>query len=116
MESVMQEGKTELLRGTLDLLIMKTLARNPSHGYGIARWIEQTTGDVLHVEEGSLYPALYRMEAKGWIRSEWGVSDNNRRAKFYYLTDTGLEQLQKATSSWERIVNAVGMILQEQGI
>ena len=112
----MQEGKTELLKGTLDLLIMKTLARNPKHGYGIARWIEQTTGDVLHVEEGSLYPALYRMEAKGWIRSEWGVSDSNRRAKFYYLTDTGLEQLQKATSSWERIVNAVGLILQEQGI
>ena len=112
----MQEGKTELLKGTLDLLIMKTLTRNPKHGYGIARWIEQTTGDVLHVEEGSLYPALYRMEAKGWIKSEWGVSDSNRRAKFYYLTDTGLEQLQKETSSWERIVNAVGLILQEQRI
>ena len=74
----MQEGKTELLKGTLDLLIMKTLTRNSKHGYGIARWIEQTTGDVLHVEEGSLYPALYRMEAKGWIRSEWGVSESNQ--------------------------------------
>ena len=112
----MQEGKTELLKGTLDLLIMKTLARNTLHGYGIARWIERTTADVLHVEEGSLYPALYRMEAKGWIRSEWGVSDSNRRAKFYYLTDTGLKQLQRETSSWERIVNAVGLILREQGI
>jgi len=112
----MQESKTELLRGTLDLLIMKTLARSSSHGYGIARSIEQTTRDVLHVEEGSLYPALYRMEAKGWIRSEWGVSDTNRRAKYYYLTDIGREQLKRETNSWKRIVNAVGLILREQSI
>ena len=110
----MAEGKTELLKGTLDLLILKTLARGSSHGYGIARWIERTTGDVLQIEEGSLYPALYRMEAKGWIRSEWGVSESNRQAKFYHLTEEGLKQLKAETSSWERIVSAVGLVLKEQ--
>jgi len=110
----MAAGKTELLKGTLDLLILKTLARGPSHGYGIARWIERTTGDVLQIEEGSLYPALYRMEARGWITSEWGVSESNRQAKFYHLTKEGLKQLQVETSSWERIVTAVGLVLKEQ--
>ena len=113
-ENYMAAGKTELLKGTLDLLILKTLARGPSHGYGIARWIERTTGDVLQIEEGSLYPALYRMEARGWITSEWGVSESNRQAKFYHLTKEGLKQLQVETSSWERIVTAVGLVLKEQ--
>src|SRR3954468_20566048 len=82
-----------LLQGTLELLVLKTLSWGPMHGYGVARWIESATDDVLRVEEGSLYPALYRMTRKGWIASEWGTSENNRRAKFYHLTPEGRRQL-----------------------
>jgi transcriptional regulator len=97
-----------LLQGTLELLILKTLSWGPAHGYGIASWIEQVTADALRVEEGSLYPALHRMERKGWVEPEWGVSENNRRAKFYRLTDSGREQLRDRTRGFERLVEVVG--------
>jgi PadR family transcriptional regulator PadR len=108
----MNRPKTELLKGTLDLLVLNTLASGSAHGYGIARWIEDTTHDALQIEEGSLYPALYRMEDRGWIASEWGVTEKNRRAKFYRLTARGRKQLEEETSSWERIVEAVGLVLE----
>src|SRR3954466_9366029 len=96
-----------LLQGTLELLVLKTLSWGPMHGYGIASWIETATDDVLSVEEGSLYPALYRMARKGWIKAEWGVSENNRRAKFYRLTPQGRQQLRDQTSGWQRFAAAV---------
>jgi PadR family transcriptional regulator, regulatory protein PadR len=104
--------KTELLQGTLDLLILKTLAAGAQHGYAIAQRIQQRSDDVLVVEEGSLYPALYRMEEKGWISAEWGKSENNRRAKFYSLTRTGRKQLEDETALWERVVRAITLVLQ----
>jgi len=96
-----------LLQGTLELLVLKTLSWGPMHGYGIASWIESATGDVLRVEEGSLYPALYRMARKGWIRGEWGVSENNRRAKFYHLTAEGRRQFGEQSTGWQRLAAAV---------
>ena len=96
-----------LLQGTLELLVLKTLSWGPMHGYGIASWIESATGDVLRVEEGSLYPALYRMARKGWIKGTWGVSENNRKAKFYQLTPEGRRQFQEQTSGWQRFAAAV---------
>ena len=105
-------NKTELLQGTLDLLILKTLAAGPLHGYAIAQRIQQRSDDVLVVEEGSLYPALYRMEEKGWISAAWGKSENNRRAKFYRLTKAGRKQLAEETAAWERIAAAVARVLQ----
>jgi transcriptional regulator len=96
-----------LLQGTLELLVLKTLSWGPMHGYGIASWIERSTGDVLRVEEGSLYPALYRMTRKGWIRPEWGTSENNRRAKFYQLTAEGERQFREQASGWQRFAAAV---------
>ncbi len=110
----MARPKTELLKGTLDLLVLKTLSSGNAHGYGIARWIEDTTHDALQIEEGSLYPALYRMEDRGWITSEWGITEKNRRAKFYRLTARGRKQLEEETSSWERIVEAVGLVLENR--
>lgn len=96
-----------LLQGTMELLILKTLSWGPMHGYGIASWIESVTDDVLKVEEGSLYPALYRMARKGWIRGEWGVSENNRRAKYYQLTAEGRRQLTEQVTGWQRMAEAV---------
>lgn len=96
-----------LLQGTLELLVLKTLSWGPMHGYGIASWIESATDDVLRVEEGSLYPALYRMARKGWIKAEWGTSENNRRAKFYRLTPEGERQFQEQTTGWRRFADAV---------
>lgn len=96
-----------LLQGTLELLVLKTLSWAPMHGYAIAKWIEEATGDVLRVEEGSLYPALYRMTRKGWIRGEWGVSENNCRAKYYELTPEGRQQLHEQISGWQRLSGAV---------
>ena len=101
----------ELLHGTLDVLILKTLSWGPMHGYGVGRWIEQLSEDELHIEEGSLYPALYRLEHKGWIESEWGLSDNKRRAKFYQLTAEGRRQLRQATGTWSSFAQAVGRVL-----
>lgn len=96
-----------LLQGTVELLVLKRLSWGPMHGYGIASWIETATEDVLRVEEGSLYPALYRMTRKGWIKGEWGVSENNRRAKFYRLTKAGQRQFAEQASGWERMSDAV---------
>ena len=100
-----------LLHGALDALILKTLAAGPSHGYAIARFIEVTTGDAVAVEEGSLYPALYRLERRGWLEAEWGTSELGRRAKLYRLTDRGREQLAAETASWRRFSAAVSKML-----
>jgi transcriptional regulator len=100
-----------LLQGTLELLILEALSRGAAHGYGIARWIELATDDALRVEEGSLYPALHRMARKGWVESEWGVSENNRRAKFYSLTKAGRAQLAEKARGWNRMVNVVAKVL-----
>src|SRR6059036_4053046 len=104
---IMAKPKVDLLQGTLDLLILKTVALEPMHGYGISQRIQQISKDVLRVQQGSLYPALYRLEQQGWITSEWGASDNNRRAKFYRLTKAGYKQLDLETSDWERLSAAV---------
>jgi len=107
----MPRETVDLLQGTLDLLVLKTLSWGSTHGYGIARWIQQVTGDVLSVEEGSLYPALHRLEKRGWISSDWGLSENNRRAKYYQLTARGRQQLRAETSSWAVFTDAVGKVL-----
>ena len=104
--------KTELLQGTLDLLILKTLSAGPLHGYAIVERIQQRSEDVLVVEEGSLYPALYRMESKGWIAAEWGRSENNRRAKYYALTRAGRKQLEEEVALWQRLSRAIALVLQ----
>ena len=96
-----------LLQGTVELLVLKTLTWGPMHGYGIASWIESVTADALSVEEGSLYPALYRMAKKRWITAEWGLSENNRRAKYYRLTAEGRRQFRDQTSGWRRFASAV---------
>jgi transcriptional regulator len=101
----------EMLQGTMDMLILRTLILGPAHGHTIARIIEQTSEDVLQVEQGSLYPALYRLADKGWVRSYWGTSENNRKAKYYKLTPAGRRQLVTQTSRWEQMVGAIGRIL-----
>lgn len=111
----MVEKKTEsgdLLRDTLDLLILKTLSRGEMHGYDIAEYIEERSEEVLRVEEGALYPALHRLELRGLLAAEWGVSDNNRKAKFYRLTAAGRKQLAEETAYWKRMANAIGRILE----
>ena len=108
----MADAKSDLLQGTLDVLILKTLSPAPMHGWGISQRIQQVSEDVLRVNQGSLYPALYRLENQGWIQSEWGVSENNRKAKFYELTRAGRRQLADETESWERFSSAVARILQ----
>ena len=109
------EGKmpesADLLQGTLDLLILKTLAVGPMHGWGVAQRIQQLSKDVLQVGQGSLYPALHRLEYKGWIRSEWGTSENNRRAKFYRMTATGRKHLETELATWDRLSEAIGLVL-----
>ena len=102
----------DVLQGTLDLLILKTLALEPMHGWGIAQRIQQVSKEVLQIQQGSLYPALYRLERKKWIRAEWGASENNRRAKFYALTAAGKQQLEKETAQWDRLSGAVALILE----
>ena len=97
----------DILRGTLDLLILKALSWGPAHGYGVARWLEQATDDALAVGEGTLYPALHRLEERGWIASTWGTSENNRQAKFYALTRQGRAQLRVETDNWRRYATAV---------
>ena len=108
----MANDRKDLLQGTLELLILNTLARESMHGYGIVQRIHEAAEDLLKVEDGSLYPALYRMEERGWIKSEWGVSDNNRRAKFYKLTRTGQKKLEAERANWNRVSKAVTKILQ----
>ena len=107
----MTRGDAEFLQGTLDLLILKTLALEPMHGYGVSLRIQQISQDALRVQQGSLYPALYRLEQKGLITWEWGTSENNRRAKFYRLTRSGRAHLQAGSASWQRLSEAVGLIL-----
>jgi len=102
----------DLLQGTLDLLVLRTLAVQPMHGWGIAQRIQQISRDALRVQQGSLYPALHRLERRGWIESEWQASDNNRRSKYYSLTRAGRKQLGLETENWERLVEAVQLILQ----
>lgn len=103
-----------LLQGTLDLLVLKTLSWGPMHGYGIASWIESATSDALRIEEGSLYPALYRMARKGWLRAEWGTSENNRKAKFYRLTAEGRRQFAQQSSGWQRFADSVTEAVQSR--
>ena len=110
----MTKANVDLLQGTLDLLILKTLALAPIHGWGISQRIQQVSRDVLQVNQGSLYPALHRLERQSWIAAEWGVSENNRRAKFYRLTREGRKQLAAETQNWERLSEAVTRILQVQ--
>ena len=102
----------DLLQGTLAALILKALSWGPLHGYGIARWIEQVTEDDLLVEEGSLYPALHRLEQEGWLRSAWGVTEKNREARFYTITAAGRKQLAEEQQSWQRLIDGVGRVLQ----
>ena len=108
----MVKSKSDLLQGTLDMLILKTLEAGPSHGWGISQSIQQISDEVLQVNQGSLYPALHRLERQGWIRSEWGTSENNRRAKYYVLTGTGETQLAAEAENWERLSEAVQRIMQ----
>jgi PadR family transcriptional regulator PadR len=102
---------TELLQGTLDLLILQTLANGPMHGWGVAQRIQQVSKNVLQIGQGSLYPALYRLEYKGWIRADWGNSENKRRAKFYSLTRAGKKQLEAELEDWDRLSAAVALVL-----
>jgi transcriptional regulator len=108
----MKHAKSDLLQGTLDLLILRILAAGDMHGWGISQRLQQISQDVLQVNQGSLYPALYRLEQQGWIAATWGDSENNRRAKFYSLTRTGRKQLAEETANWERITSAVARVLQ----
>lgn len=108
----MPATKSELLQGTLDMLVLRTLATGPLHGYAVLRRIQQLSEDALQVEEGSLYPALHRMERHGWIESEWGPSENNRRARFYKLTRSGRRQLEVETSSWAALSTAISKVMQ----
>jgi PadR family transcriptional regulator, regulatory protein PadR len=101
----------DLLQGTLDMLVLKSLSWGPMHGYGIAQWLQRTTNDALSVEEGSLYPALHRMMRRGWLAAQWGVSENNRRAKYYTLTADGRRQLRLETSTWDAFIDAVAKVL-----
>lgn len=103
----MARESVDLLRGTLDMLILRALLLQPTHGFGVARWIEQATDDALRIEEGSLYPALYRLEKRGLVESEWGFSDNNRKARFYKLTRTGRAHLRSETEQFTRFAAAV---------
>jgi PadR family transcriptional regulator PadR len=109
----MTSNRSDLLQGTLDLLILRTLATGPMHGWGISQRIQQISAEVLRVNQGSLYPALSRLEQQGWIDAEWGVSDNNRQARFYSLTKRGRRQLQEETANWERFVGAVARVLEQ---
>lgn len=104
-------SRNELLHGTLEMLIMKTLARSPQHGYGIAQHIQQTSEDVLRVEEGSLYPALQRLLLKGWVAAEWKMTPNNRRARYYRLTPEGRKQMAAAVESYDRTVRAIARVI-----
>ena len=104
-------SRVDLLQGTLDMLILKTLSREPLHGFAIVQRIRQATDDVIQIGEGSLYPSLYRMEERGWISSEWGVSENNRKAKFYTLTATGRKQLATEEQSWAKLSTAINLVL-----
>jgi PadR family transcriptional regulator, regulatory protein PadR len=105
------DNRLDLPQGTLDLLILKALSLTPQHGWGVSERIQQVSEEVLQIPQGSLYPALHRLERQGWIRSEWGTSENNRRAKFYELTHSGRKRLEKETVAWNRLTAAVELVL-----
>src|SRR3569832_2103219 len=107
----MARTNVDLLQGTLDLIVLKALSWGPMLGFGLARWIQLTTDDVLQVEEGSLYPALYRMENRGWIKAQWALTENGRRAKYYKLTATGKRQLEAESRSWDAVSGAIAKIM-----
>lgn len=107
----MAEQRIDLPQGTLDLLILRTLALGPQHGWGISERVQQTSSDALRIQQGSLYPALHRLERRGWIKAKWGTSENNRRAKFYDLTQTGRRRLEAETDSWRKLTAAVDQVL-----
>lgn len=107
----MTEDNLPLLQGTLDILVLKALVHEPRHGYAVARWIRETTHGTLQIEEGALYTALHRMEKRGWVESTWGLSENNRRAKFYGLTTAGEQELRKESRAWVRYADAVSKVL-----
>jgi len=109
------EPKSDLLQGTLDMLVLKIVALGPIHGYGIAQRIRQISKEVLQVQQGSLYPALHRLEKRGWLRAEWGEAETGREAKFYALTKAGSKQLEAEAANWDRLAEAVGMILRTAG-
>ena len=102
---------TDVLKGTLDLMILKAVSRGPTHGYGVTKWIRQTTDGSLDIDDGALYPALHRLERRGWILAEWGVSENNRKAKYYCLTDEGRGQLRRELKNWTRFSEALTKIV-----
>jgi transcriptional regulator len=104
----------DLLQGTLALLILKSLVLQERHGYGIARWVEEVTGETLRIEEGSLYPALRRLEDKGWVTARWGISENNRRARYYAITRAGRQHLRQDASTWMRFAQAVTLVLRAE--
>lgn len=108
----MVKAKKDILQGTLVLMVLRTLVQEPMHGYGITLHIQTVSENLLRVEEGSLYPALHRMEQEGWIRAEWGTSENNRRARYYRLTAAGRKQLVEEEKNWQRLTYAVGRVLQ----
>jgi len=110
------ETRIDLPQGALELLVLRTLARRPAHGYAIVKAIGERSEHALRIEEGSLYPALHRMERHGWIESEWGVSETGRRAKFYSLSDAGRSRLAKARSAWERMTGAIGLVLGDEPV
>jgi transcriptional regulator len=105
------EDNIELRKGALDVLILKTLSWGPAHGYAVSRWLRETTGGTVQVEEGALYPALHRIEQKGWVESEWGLSENKRRAKYYRITANGRSQLRAEASSWARFAEAMAKVM-----
>lgn len=107
----MAEQTLDVLKGTLDVLILKTLSWGPAHGYAVSRWIRQVTDEALSIEEGALYPALHRLEQRGWVSAEWGLSDNNRRARYYRLTPQGRAQLRREVTGWDRFAAAVSKVL-----
>ena len=109
------EPDSEMLKGTLDMMILRTLVGGDAHGHTIAKIIERSSEDVLEVEQGSLYPALHRLEDRGWVSSFWGVSENNRKAKFYRLTARGREQLARETQRWRQMTRAIGLVMGEEG-
>lgn len=107
----MAKPKTDALQGTLTLLVLQSLAQTPRHGYGITNFVQQASAELLHIEEGSLYPALHRMEEQGWIKAEWGMTESNRKARFYSLTAEGRQQLEAELANWRRVTDGVINVL-----
>ena len=116
LDEPMDRSEVDLVRGTLDLLVLKTLSWAPMHGLGVLRWIEQTTKDQLQIEEGALYPALHRLEARGWLDAEWGYTERNRKAKFYRLTASGRKHLAAELERWNRYTSVVGLVFNARGL